>query len=243
MPPRLGLACVLLLVPLPASAGTPAEALLSRDSLAYFRYDGLSAHQKAYDQTALARVLDGDAGDFLRYLGTLARDGLGQGNVKDKMLSGATPDQLLRIHGAARHLPRLAQHLGRHGVVVGAEVISTLPPRAQLTVVFPQAGADPADRDAVFAGFQLALALNNVTPKAQTLAGRSAMLVTFNPLVRMVYWQEGEHVVCTVGTEPPQYTVGLMQGKRPNLTTRDLYREVAGFDRYETAFRGFVDVQ
>src|SRR5262245_53323403 len=121
MPPCLGLACVLLLVPLSASAGTPPEALLARDSLAYFRYDGLAAHEKAYGQTALARVIDGDAGDFLRYLGELARDALGQGNVKDKMLSGVTPDQLLRIHTAARHLPRLAQHLGRHGVVVGVE--------------------------------------------------------------------------------------------------------------------------
>src|SRR5262245_58040138 len=44
------------------------EAFLSADCLAFVRYDGYDAHKKAYDQTALAKAMKDDLGEFLEHL-------------------------------------------------------------------------------------------------------------------------------------------------------------------------------
>src|SRR5207245_9357400 len=92
----LGVSWLLFLVPVAAAAevprpldqGKPPEALLAKDSMAYFRFDGVAAHRGAYEQTALAQVLDGDLRALLDQLGDLIRDSLARGTVKDKLFAG-----------------------------------------------------------------------------------------------------------------------------------------------------------
>src|SRR4051794_29873600 len=119
---RLGLAAVLLLLPPAVRAEHPPpapEAFLAEHSLFYLRFDGLEPHGAAFERTALAELLRGDAGGLVDYAARLVREQLGEKVVKDKLLKGVTPDQLLRHQALVRQLPRLLDVLKRHGFVLG----------------------------------------------------------------------------------------------------------------------------
>src|SRR5579871_1254487 len=141
----LGLLGALLLAPAAALAQPPSpapETLLAADSIVYLRFDGIDPHRPAFERSALAEVLRGDVSNLLAYLDKLVRGALGENAIKDRLLKGATPDQLLQHQAAAKQLSRLLEVLRRRGFVLGVEVIGILPPRAQLTLVFPQAGRE-----------------------------------------------------------------------------------------------------
>src|SRR5205814_9700352 len=133
-------------------------------------------------------------------------DTLGLVTVNANLYPGTPPDQLLRIHGAVHHLPQLGRYFSEHGFVAGVEVIGLLPPKAQLTLVFPHAGATP-NREALFAGFQLVAALNERAVTPGKYAGRDVFEMKLDNDVGLAYWQEGEHVVCTIGTQKPDWTL------------------------------------
>ena len=95
----------------------------------------------------------------------------------------------------------------------------------------------------MFAGFQLVAALNDLAVTPGKYAGRDVFEMKLDSDVGLAYWQEGEHVVCTIGTQKPDYTVKFAEGKRPNLTGNDLFRATAGSTPYETIARGFIDAE
>src|SRR5260370_21960090 len=69
----LAVARVLLALPADTLAQAPAqpklpEALLPASCLAYVRFDGIAPHRRAYEQTALAKVMSEDLGEFCHYL-------------------------------------------------------------------------------------------------------------------------------------------------------------------------------
>jgi hypothetical protein len=262
-----GWACLALFLPASVFAGDGArapEALLAHDSVAYFRFDGLEPHRKAYDQTVLAEVMRGDLGDFGAEMVRLVRESVGFGVVKERLLAGLPPEKMVKVHRAARQLPRLLEYLQHHGFVLGVELPAVLPPRVQVTVVFPQAG-QPRQREAVFAGLQLFAELSQLTVRESKHGGRVLYLASPAPSVepkkrakeagkpdgppvaqvaQLAWWQEGEHVVFTFGTEKPDDVVRRLEdARRGNLTSSPLFRSVVGFDRYETIARGFVDLE
>jgi hypothetical protein len=255
----LGLVGLFLLLSPPAFAqepGQPPEALLAGDSIAYFRFDGLGPHRKSYDQTVLAEAMKGDLGNFAQAISRLMQDSVGAGTVKEKLLGGLPPEQLMKVHQASRHLPQLLDYLQNHGVVAGVELSAVFPPRAQLTVVFPQ-GGQPKHRDSVLAGLQLFVELNQIPITETTHAGRTIYQSTTgkagdpkadtmpDPMTpRLAWWQEGEHIVLTFGNEKLDHTLTLVGDKpRANLTSNPLLQSVNDFKRYDTLVRGFIDLE
>lgn len=60
--------------------------------------------------------------------------------------------------------------------------------------------------------------------------------------VRTACWQEGRHLIWTVGTAPISDTLALVEGKRRNLTENAEFKRVASFKRFETYARSFVRI-
>jgi hypothetical protein len=230
----------------PPKTTAPPEALLARDSIVYLRFDGLARHRQAYDQTALAQVLNGELGDFLLEIGKLIQDALGPQQVKDKLLSGLPPDQLVKVHSASKQLPLVLKHIQQHGFVVGVEVVPNLPPKVQATVVFPEAG-EVHTRNAFFATLQLLATIERGEVEQVKVSGRDINRIKANGPddVQVAWWQEGSHIVLTIGTEKVEHTLGLVDGKTPraNLTASPLFQSVSRFNRYETIARGYVDLE
>jgi hypothetical protein len=257
----LALACLVLGLPAAGVGGPssrPPEALLAHDSVAYFRFDGLEPHRKAYEQTVLAEVMRGDLGDFCAELVRLLEEAVGFDIVKERVLAGVPPEGVVKIHEAARQLPRLREYLRHHGFVLAVEVPEILPPQLQVTVVFPQ-GGQPPHRAAVFGGLQLVTELNQLAVRQAKQGGR--VIYRASPPrvgksdkkgkeanegggLAFAWWQEGEHIVLTFGTEEPDHLLRRLDDpRRPNLTGNPLFRSVAGFKRYESLARGFVDLE
>ncbi len=254
---HLGLMCFWLAVPAftlaqPPAANVAPESLLSAESLLYIRYDGVAAHRSAYEKTALAEVLRGDLGDFFAYIGQYLKEGVGPQLLRSGVLEGSPPKELLKVQSGFNNLPNLFDHLCQKGVVIGLEVPNLFRPRVQLTVVFPDS-ADDKSRETIFKVLEM-IALLSRTPVRETTVGERTIyqveVVTplepppaQEPDFHVAWWREGNHLVLSLGTEPLKQTLDVCDGRRPNLTTRPLYKSVARFDRYETIIRGFLDFE
>jgi hypothetical protein len=246
MRPWLGLWTVaLILAPGTARAAgaAPPETLLAKDCVAYLRFDGLADHRQAYALTALAKVLDGDAGVFLDHLVKQVQDALGSGSVREKLLQGLPPDQLVQLSAVARQVPALRTYLVNHGFVLGLELGGLVPPKVQAVLVFPQ-GATAAHRDTVQAGFRLFGLANRTKVVSTTIEGRAVESLDAGPNapVQMSWWAEGDHYFCTIGNDRPERTIKrFLDAKQPNLTDNPLFRQVNEFKDYESVLRGYVD--
>lgn len=252
---RRGLACRLLLLasfwpagPLcgaEADATRPppaAEDFLSSDCVAFFRFDGVEAHRRAFEQTAVGELMRGDLGTLVDYLGVVMRDSVGPALAKQELLGGKSSDKLKRVREGFDQVPGLLRYFGQHGVVVGVE--ATGPLHGQVTLVFPGGGERP-HRDALTALFRLAAGLAEIDVRERKLEGRTISELdpkAMPPGLRLVWWPEGNHLVATVGTEGPDRTLAVLQKKTPALSANRLYRAVQGFKDYETMARGFADL-
>jgi hypothetical protein len=236
---------IFLAVALPARGEgppRPPEALLAKECLGYLRLDGLAGHREGFDKTALAEVLRNDTGRFIAHLAELIQDQVGPGTVKDRLLSGLPPAQLMKIHAASSRLPQVANYLYENGLVVGFEYVSLLPPQAQLTIICPQ-GGQTGNREAIFAAFQLIAALNDLKVEETTQAGRAIVSAKIDGPVQWRWWQEADHVITTIGNAAPEHTISLVEGKRANLTASELYQSLASRVSYPAYLRGFVDAE
>src|SRR5205823_5954893 len=178
------------------------------------------------------------------YLVSTTKNAIGPAVLKGKVLEGSVSKRLQDIRKGFRHTPDALRYLGRRGLVVGGELISLYPFRAQLTVIFP-GGAEEKTRPAIHANLRLAAALADVPVKEtkKDMDGRAFTQWDFKSGPKIVWWEEGKHVVLTVGTEEPAYTLKLVTGKNPNLLASPLYQALQKFNRYETAARGFIDLE
>jgi hypothetical protein len=234
------------------SQARPPESLLPADSLAYFRYDGYEPHRKAYDRTALARAMKDDLGDFLAYLGTFLRDALA-GKFDG---GGADAAQARAREQFAAQLPGFLDYLWRHGLAATLEIpggksarlqpdplfnLPIMPGRAQLTVVFPEGGT-PKNRDVLFPFLKSLAATQQLAVKERRLGERALQQADAGDRT-LAWWPEGNHLVFTLGTEPVERAVEVIGGRRPSLMKAALLQDLAGFNRYETDIRGFVDLK
>lgn len=220
----------------PAKVKAP-EAFLSADTLAFFRYDGYEAHKKAYDQTALAKIMKDDMGEFLEYLG-----GFFQNNVVRELLNGRGEPKDEKLNMA--HFSKALEYLWKHGIVVGFETRPQVAPplsRKQLTLVFPEGGEDK-NRETLFGLFDVLTRMVDVQTK-EVKRGKRILHQFNDPDVSVAWWQEGKHVVLTVGTESVEHVLDVIDGRKANLTSTELYKSTSGFNRYETDMRGFVDLR
>jgi hypothetical protein len=221
--------------------GVEPESLLSKDSLLYLRYDGLESHRAAYDRTVLARLMREDLGQLVSYVTRLAQDALGPEVLSERLLAGATPAKLLTLQKAAKGLPNALEFLYRHGAMLGLEVVDPAAPRWQATIVFPAAGKEAPYRDGLLGAVRFGSLVADADLQTTKVGGRDVQ--TFErESVKLSVWQEGDHVVLTVGTEEPGHTLGVVEGKRPTLTASESYRRLTAFKSYETWTRGYVDL-
>src|SRR5207248_426696 len=154
-----------------ADSGPAPEQFLSAKTLFYFRYDGLGEHRKAYDKTVMAELMNGDLGEFVDYMVSSTRNAIGPAVLKGQVLEGSVSKRLQQVRKGFQKTPDALRYLGRRGVVIGGDLVSLYPFRAQLTVVFPDAAADGA-RDAVHANLRLLAALADVPLKESKIDGR-----------------------------------------------------------------------
>jgi hypothetical protein len=215
----------------------PVESLLPADAVAYFRYDGYEPHRKAYEQTALAKAMRDDLGEFLEHLGMVVADSVSN-TLKDKL-----PEQMQKLAGGWN---RLMEYLWRHGLALGVEArplqagasplpFLDVPARLRLTVVFPEGG--------LAKNRKVLTPLLDLIPgiKAKQVRGRTLHEFTEGEL-HVAWWQEGRHLVLVAGNDTIDGALDVMEGRRPSLAPSPLLKNVTAFNDYETDIRGFVRV-
>ncbi len=137
---RIGMVALLLAAPAVARAQGAPEDLLPAGTQVYVRWDGIAAHQAAYDKSALGKILRGDTGKFVTSVFNQLQDLLG-GAVIQELLKGTPPDKLQKIQEDAARAPKLVHTLGQHGFILAAEVRGVEPPDGQFTIILPDAAA------------------------------------------------------------------------------------------------------
>lgn len=236
---------LLLLAALAPKAATAAdvrpERLLAKDSVAFLRFDGVQAHREGYDRTVFAKVVDEEFQPLLDAVAKMIYDAIGPQVLSERLLKGVRPAELIKLQKAAKQLPRFVELLKDHGFAIGVEVLSPTRPKFQITIVFPQGDAR-ANASTVLGVFRLAAHLGQSKVQEVKLGTRTILQISDPSKVVMSCWKEGPNAVITIGTESPKQVVALAEGKRENITKNAMFRKVAGFKKYETWMRGFVDV-
>lgn len=234
-------ALALLVVASAAPAQTPPKApehLLPADSLIYFRYDGYQAHRKAYDQTALAAVMKEGLGDFFDHLFTQLFTVAG---------GDFPPRNRVKAKGAGPEVEAFLDFLTRQGFALSLEVapagraLARGDLLAQLTLVFPE-GAEKKNRLALERFFRLVPEATKTPMQESTHAGRAVRSFLLGEF-QAAWWTEGRHLVFTLGVQPIERSLRVIDGRRPNVTAAAWYPELANFQGYETDMRGHVDLE
>jgi hypothetical protein len=163
--------------------------------------------------------MKGDLGEFIDYLGAY--------------LAGAVKKDF-------KEVVEVMQYLGHKGIVLSLDVLKHTPLHLQFTIVFPESGSKK-DRERLFAFFKSLAGLKSYKVK-QTKRGERAVFEVKDGRFQAGWWQEGNHVVLVLGTEPLARILGVADGSRPNLTSTPLYKSVTSFKNYETVARGYVDL-
>jgi hypothetical protein len=217
----------------------------------YLRFDGLEPHRKAYDQTAFAEVMRGDLGVMVDQIIKTVVDFAVKELRPESPAATGFPDvirkglQTFQGEVIVNRVKEFLDYFRREGFVLGLEIIELEPPRVQLTLVFPN-GGEKKNREALLGGFRLITLFSGVAVKENERGGRTFYTIEDTGPVRIAWWQEGEHLLLTAGTETPEHTLSLLPGspqKRSNLTESALHRSVAEFKGYETMLRAFVDFE
>ncbi len=217
------------------------ESYLPADAAAYVRFDGLDGTTKEFAETTFGKLLDTDLKPLADYLYEQLVDTFGAGFLSQQLLSGSRPETLLELQQASEAFPQLLTRLKRQGLVASLEVINVVKPRVQLTLVVPDI-KDDADAEIVIGGFRLIALINEAKVSNLDLAGRKVIQFEIDE-VNFACWREGDHVVASIGTEPPRHALDVVTGKRPNLANSPLLKRVPQNVGYATCARGIVNVR
>jgi len=222
-------AFLMILVPSIALAQDAPERLLPSGSQIYFHWDGFEAHRAEFDKTAVGKMMKGDTGKFLSYLGTYSRETLATAlrNEREAEMALAVFDDVL----GAMH------KVSSHGFLVGVEVKSVLPPQAQAVLVFPKNGKT---MDSLMAKI-----LKKAPEQPQeTQVGKRKVYSYSAPggEVHFGWFTHGEHAVLTFGTDAPVNIARRADEGDAGITKHALYKQVADFKEFKTWCRGYVDL-
>jgi hypothetical protein len=189
-----------------------------------------------------------DLGDFLEYAGPMLLESLMEGGPF--FFFGGRNDQLDRV---SKEFAGVAKFVSKHGVAITIETpqqagsIIIRDHRnlfnlegAQLTVVFPEGGL-PKNKANLVSFFQALAGVGELEVVEKKLGQRNLHQVEAG-FLRATWWEEGSHLILTLGTLPVDRALAVIEGRRPNLTTLPLHKETIAFDRYETNLRGHVDL-
>src|SRR5262245_51636203 len=121
MPVRMTLAVFVALMGIHAR-GAEAESLLPATSQFYVRWDGIRAHQAAYDQSARGQMFAGDTGRAALAVRQFVMEHLHDSVTSDALSRGLTPDQLEQLNADCKEVAGLLPLLSDHGLIVAGEV-------------------------------------------------------------------------------------------------------------------------
>src|SRR5258706_628971 len=113
---RFAVAAFALFVAGTTWAADPPENLLPASTQLYLRWDGIRAHQAAYDQSARGKMFAGDTGNFSRELGQFVLDRLRDEVFGKKLSDGVPPEELEKINADLRTVIGLPALLADHGL-------------------------------------------------------------------------------------------------------------------------------
>lgn len=243
-----------------------AEGLLPRSTQVYLHWDGAAAHKAALEQAALGKLMRGDVQLLMAELRKQLPDQLRASLTGDKLLSGMSPDQLVKIDADINQVDGLPELLLQHGLIAGFEVRSPLQfgplmqqlpklvtgegvdaaslvvPQFQLTLIVPDAAKDVAP---ILAALRLLGYSNNLASKELQLDGRVVTELTGPSGPTKLYllgWVEGRHVVLTMGNQPTADVIKQVSKPGPRLLEHPLYQQCRKHHQFHNDVRGFVDV-
>jgi hypothetical protein len=234
------LAFVLLLLPgLSGAAEDVPERLLPATTQIYLRWDGIDAHKDAYAKTSLGQMMKGDTGAFITGLFDKLQTSAAALLTIDTLRRGLDPKTLKKMQADARAAATLFPQLGKRGFILAGELRQLEPPQGELFLILPGMGADP---DPLFGALRLAIDLGQGKIQEQKIAERTVSSLELGPL-RLAWWAEGQHAVLALSTDKPETLVKKLTAEnRKALTENPLFRRLAGFTKFETNSRAFVDM-
>jgi hypothetical protein len=233
-------ALVMLLVPAARAQDAP-EQLLPAGTQVYLRWDGIEAHRAAYGKTALGKMMAGDTGQFITAVFSQIQDGLGSLLTVEQLLRGEAPEKLQERQADAAEASKLLGMLADHGFLLGIEVRGVEPPAIQATLVLPNAGTNPKP---AIGALRLAVGMARGKLGEKKVGDTTVYFLNEPAPVHLCWFVAGKHVVVALGTDAPEQVVkDVTTGPRGRLVDNALFKRVAGFQKFETSARAFVDIE
>ncbi|HEY7328996.1 MAG TPA: hypothetical protein VH592_15240 [Gemmataceae bacterium] len=234
------LATLLLLLPgLGSAAEDVPERLLPASTQIYLRWDGVDAHKEAYGKTSLGRMMKGDTGAFIAGVFDKLQTSSASLFTVETLRRGLEPKVLKKMQADAKAAAKLFPQLGKHGFILAAQLRQLDPPQGDVFLILPGMGEEP---DPLFGALRLAIGLGQGEIKEKNIEGRTVSSLELPP-VNLAWWAEGKHAVLALSTDKPEIVVKNMAAReRIPLTEQALFRRVAGFKKFETDARAFLDV-
>ncbi len=232
---------MLLLVALAPSLGRAQETpedLLPAGTQVYLRWDGIDAHRRAFEKTALGQMMKGDTGKFVANAVNQVQDSLSTILTVGQFLRGFSPARLRKLRADAAEAPKLMGMIGNQGAVFAIAVRKLEPPEAQAVLILPGAGAKP---EPLFATLRLITGLSGLNVEEVKIDGRSVQHVNAG-FLHIAVWVQGKHALLSVGTDAPAEALKRLSAPGARLTGNALFKRVKGFKKFETSARAFVDV-
>jgi hypothetical protein len=220
---------VIRAAPLPAGTAAP-EAFLDARCAVYVRYDGWEKHRETWEKTAFAEVLRNGLQPAMQKIG-------------DQILQSlqSLPETSEILQQLQKHLPPVLEHLNAHGLVFGLQLVEPQDGRVQLTLVLPeQAKQEPH----LAALIRMVAESNNWKITAVQLRERKIQQVQIaDSSWKISWWSEANHLLLLIGTESPELTLDVAEGKKPSLLQSEWFKRVSLPPGYASCLRGYVNGQ
>lgn len=223
---RLTLVLCLAMVPTIAQAQVQDSYLPSKSQF-YFRFDGMTSHQAAYEKTAMGKMMQGDMGKFLEELWKFT-----EGNLK---IAAQNEPQIVPL---LTDFTKLMSTMHSHGIAVGLSVESVNPPVAQLVLVFPKG----AGESGTLLPLIQKIAENTGAKVQREKVGKRLISQVNVQFVNFAWWAQGEDALLYLGTPSPVAYAKDIDAKKTGLAKNPMYQKAVGFKEFTTISRGYFDM-
>ncbi len=222
---------LVLVVPSWCWAQEGPEAFLPAKSQVFFHWQGFKGHEEAYAKTAIAKMMDGDMGPFLKgmvkYMGDQMENVLRQ--EMNPEIVRSVRDELNGFFNTVTH----------NGFAMGMVVRKIDPIDMDAVIVFPN-GAGKSKSPLSLMNLSAQLDKTGQVKKLER-RGKTVHYVGIES-VYMAWWGEGDHAVVTFSTKTPADMLARMSEEKGKLAEHPLYKQVKEFDEFPIWCRGYVDV-
>jgi hypothetical protein len=228
---RLAVALFVLALPGVVRAQKTPDRLLPPGSQLFLHWDGFDKHQEAYAKTAVAKMMKGDTGKFLRHVVSKVGEHL------ENLLSGQADKELVQT--LMESLGGILQTAGKNGFALGVELRKLEPIQVEAVLVLPGgAGSEKS----LFSLMQTILKLADHGAVEAEVVGRKVKHLDGGP-VHLVWWAEGADAVLAFGTDAPESLLRRLLKSKKGLADRAVYKQTHSFEEFPTWARGFVDLE